>query len=72
MVVPQRDGTVKRFPEGDLAPALLDAFDRAVGRKGPGEPRHPLCAAARNSPDAAWRDSFIASEWAGPVEDLSG
>jgi hypothetical protein len=65
------DGSVERFPESELAPAYLDAFDRAVGRSDPDEPWHPLCAAARNSPDPTWRDSFYASEWAEPVEDLS-
>ena len=61
----------ERFPQSELAPAFLDAFDRGVGRKAPDEPEHPLCAAARNSPDLAWRDSVYASEWAEPVEDLS-
>lgn len=71
ITIPQPDGTVARFPEGELAPAFLDAFDRAVGRKGPEEPEHPLCVAARNSSDPAWRDSAYASERAEPVEDLS-
>jgi hypothetical protein len=65
------DGSVERFRESDLAPAFLDAFDRALGRSDPNEPWHPLCAATRNSPDPAWRDSFYAAEWAEPVEDLS-
>jgi hypothetical protein len=45
--------------------------DRAVGRSDPDEHRHPLCAAARNSPDPTWRDSFYACDWAEPVEDHS-
>ena len=72
--IPQRDGTVKRFPKSDLAPAYLDAFDRAVGRSDPTEPEHPLCVAARNSSDPTWRDSFYASgseSETGPIEDLS-
>ena len=66
-----RGESVERFPQSELASAYLDAFDRAVGRSAPDEPWHPLCAAARNSPDPAWRDSLYASEWAEPVEDLS-
>ncbi len=72
--IPQPDGTVRRFPEGDLAPAFLDAYDRAVGLSDPDEPLHPLCAAARNSSDPAWRGSFYAAGDEGqtePIEDLS-
>ena len=72
VAIPQPDGSVERFPEGDLAPAFLDAVDRAVGRSDPDRPLHPLCMAARNSSDPAWRDSLYASEWAEPTEDLSG
>ena len=71
VAIGQPDGSVERFPRSELAPAYLNAFDRAVGRSDPDEAWHPLCAAARNSSDPAWRDSFYASEWAGPVEDLS-
>jgi hypothetical protein len=69
--IPQPDGSVERFPQSDLAPAFLDAFDRAVGRSDPDEPWHPLCAAALNSSDPNWRDSFYACEWAEPPCDLS-
>jgi hypothetical protein len=71
VAISQPDGSVERFPQSELAPAYLDAFDRAVGRSDPAEPWHPLCAAARNSSDPTWRDSLYASEWAEPVEDLS-
>jgi hypothetical protein len=67
--IPQEDGTAARSPKSDLAPAFLDAFERAVGRSG--DPWHPLCTAAHDSPDPAWRDSFYASERGQPVEDLS-
>jgi hypothetical protein len=67
----QPDGSVERFPQSELAPAYLDAFDRAVGRSDPDEPWHPLCAAAWNSPGPTWRDSFYACERAEAVEDLS-
>ena len=71
VTVPQQDGTVKKFPERDLFPAYLAALDRALGETGPEEPEHPLCAAARNSSDPAWRDSFFVTDWQEPVEDLS-
>ena len=71
VAIRQPDGSVERFPQSELAPAYLDAFDRAVGRSDPDEPPHQLCAAARNSPDPAWQDSLYASERAEPVEDLS-
>jgi hypothetical protein len=71
VAIRQPEGSVERFPQSELAPAYLESFDRAVGRSAPDEPWHPLCTAARNSPDPAWRDSVFASEWAEPVEDLS-
>ena len=68
--ISQQDGTVETFSAHELAPAFVDAMKRSTGR--PEGPEHPLCTAARNSSDAAWRDSFYA---AGPpefeVEDLS-
>ena len=70
-MIRQPDGSVERFPQSELASAFLEALDRAVGRSAPDEPWHPLCAAARNSPDPTWRDSLYASEWAEPVEDIS-
>jgi hypothetical protein len=72
IAIPQKDGTVARFPGSDLAPAYLEALDRAVGSSDPEEPWHPLCAAARNSSDPAWRNSFYVTEWAESAEDLSG
>ena len=73
MGIPQPDGSIKRFSDGELAPAFLDAFDRTVGRKGPEVPVHPLCEAAQNSSDPTWRGSFYASGEGqmGAVEDLS-
>ncbi len=64
--IPQRDGTVKRFPERDLGPAFVDALDRELGKKGlrhdPEQPEHPICAAARNSSDPEWGDSLYVQE----------
>ncbi len=74
LIVPQRDGTVARFP----ASASEEAFINFMDRLGAGEdapPEHPLIAAARNSSDPKWSGSFVAAEdperWVLPVEDLS-
>ena len=49
VVIPQRGGTVRRFPHSAGAEALVSLRD---GRD------HPLAAAARNSPDPEWAASF--------------
>jgi hypothetical protein len=57
--IPQRDGTVARFPRS----AGIEAFMNLMGRLGAGEeapPEHPLVAAARNSSDPKWSESFFA------------
>ena len=61
--VPQRDGTVKRFPLSAAPEALVSLID---GRD------HPLAEAARNSPDPEWSGSFYNSRPMPPdMEDLS-
>jgi len=72
--VPQQDGSLKRFPPS----AAKDAFANVAARMGAGEdapPEHPLIAAARNSSDPAWSESFYAAgdadEWIEPIQDLS-
>jgi hypothetical protein len=71
--VPQKDGTIKRFPQS----AAKDAFMNVVDRLGAGDdapPEHPLVTAARNSSDPEWSQSFYAAGgegWTDPVEDLS-
>jgi hypothetical protein len=74
LIIPQQDGTVKRFPPG----AGKDAFMNFMDRLGAGEdapPEHPLIEAARNSSESKWAGSFFAvedpDEWIKPVEDLS-
>ncbi len=74
IVIPQRDGTVARFPQS----AARDAFINLMDRMGAGEdapPEHPLIAAARNSSEPEWADSIYAIEDPAahvvPVEDLS-
>ncbi len=76
VIVPQQDGTVKKFAERELGPAFVDALDRELGRKGlrsdPEEPEHPLCAAARNSSDPEWSNSlYVTDRPEKPIEDLS-
>ena len=72
--IPQRDGSIKRFPPC----AFEEAFLCAMARIGAGEdapPRHPLLEAARNSSDPRWRESYFSDiDYEGatePVEDLS-
>jgi hypothetical protein len=73
--IPQKDGTVRRFPQS----AGLEAFINLMDRLGAGEeapPEHPMIEAARNSSDPEWAESFYganvdASAWTEPVGDLS-
>ncbi len=72
--IPQKDGTVARFPQS----AGMDAFINLMDRMGAGEdapPEHPLIAAARNSSERGWSNSIYAIEdpaaHVAPVEDLS-
>ena len=57
VLIPQPDGGVSRFRERDLAGAYLVALDRELGRS---SEDHPLCQAARRSPDPKWSESFFA------------
>jgi hypothetical protein len=70
--IPQEDGTVVSFPERDLAQAYLIANAREGGQT---RDDHPLCAAARRSPDPAWSLSVFAGpsdeEIPEEIEDLS-
>ena len=71
--IPQKDGTVARFPKS----ASMEAFANLVGRMGAGEgapPEYPLLEAARNSSKPEWSESFYAAGgagWTDPIEDLS-
>jgi hypothetical protein len=74
--IPQKDGTVVRFPASEGMEACMNLMDRlGAGEDAP--PEHPLIAAARNSSDPKWSQSFFASgagdpdEWVKPVKDLS-
>jgi hypothetical protein len=74
IVIPQKDGTVACFPPEAGMEAYLNHMDRlGAGEDAP--PEHPLIAAARNSSDAYWGNSFFATddpeEWTKPVPDLS-
>ena len=74
VVIPQRDGTVARFPKA----ALRDSFLNLMARLGAGEeatPEHPLIEAVRNSSGPEWSrtvwEAGDPDEWTAPVEDLS-
>jgi hypothetical protein len=72
-IIPQRDGTVERFPKSEGVEALLNLFDRlGAGEDAP--PEHPLLKAARNSSDHEWTRTIFAMTdegWTDPVENLS-
>jgi len=64
IVIPQTDGTIKRFPQSVAAEAFLALCE---GRE------HPLLEAARSSSDAAWSEgvySTVPTELRN-IEDLS-
>ena len=73
IAIPQLDGTVARFPQS----AAKEAFVNLIDRMGAGEdasPEHPLIAAARNSSESKWSESFYATGgegWTDQVENLS-
>jgi hypothetical protein len=74
LVIPQKDGTVKKFPASEGMEAFMNFMDRlGAGEDAP--PEHPLIAAARNSSDPKWSQSFFAmndsDDWIKPIEDLS-
>jgi hypothetical protein len=69
--VPQKDGTVKRFPQSALQESFMTNMKRLRGED---VTHHPLGVAAAESPDPEWSRSFYSAEWTAivaPVEDLS-
>jgi hypothetical protein len=74
LVIPQRDGTVKKFPKHAGEEAFMNLMDRlGAGEEAP--PEHPLIEAARSPSASEWAGSFFAVEdpgrWVEPVPDLS-
>ncbi len=72
--IPQKDGTVERFPSEAYKEAFMNHMDRlGAGEDAP--PEHPLIEAVRNCSDPKWSKSFFAAddpdEWIKPVPDLS-
>ena len=69
--IPQRDGTVARFPEAALQDAFLVNMQRLRGENvGP----HPLGVAAAQSSDPGWSRCIYSAGWVEivkPPEDLS-
>ena len=74
-VIPQKDGTVARFPKSEGIEAFMNWFDRlGAGEDAP--PEHPMIAAVRNSSDPEWQNSFWLAcedpdEHTKPIPDLS-
>jgi hypothetical protein len=74
IVIPQRDGTVRRFLAEEGMKAYMNLFDRlGAGEDAP--PEHPLIEAVRNSTDSEWTWAFYTvndpDEWIKAVPDLS-
>jgi hypothetical protein len=73
--IPQKDGTVRRFPQSAGVEAFANLMDR-MGAGGDAPPEHPLLAAARTSSAPEWAESVYAVDdpdaWTAPIEDLSG
>jgi hypothetical protein len=72
--IPQKDGTVARFPQSSAVEAFTNWFDRlGAGEEAP--PEHPMLAAVRNSSDPYWQNSVYAvndpDEHTKPIPDLS-
>jgi hypothetical protein len=73
--IPQKDGTVARFPKSEGIVAYINWFDRmGAGEDAP--PEHPLITAIRNTSDPYWRNTFWLAcedpdEWVKPIPDLS-
>ena len=71
VVVPQKGGTVKRFPQSALQEAFVTNLKRLRGED---VPHHPLALAAAESPDPEWSRSLYSAAWTdivSPVADLS-
>ncbi len=69
--VPQKDGSMKRLPQGALQESFMTNMKRLRGED---VPHHPLGVAAAESPDPEWSRSLYSAEWTAigaPVEDLS-
>jgi len=69
--IPQRDGTVKRFPQSALQDSFLANMQRLRGEN---VPPHPLGLAAAQSSDLEWSRSMFSADWVeivSPPEDLS-
>jgi hypothetical protein len=71
--IQQKDGSVAKFRQSDLAPAYINLGERGCaafsGREIP--PPHPLIIAARNSSDPHWQQSMYAEDLPEQGEDLS-
>jgi hypothetical protein len=72
--IPQKDGTVARFPQSEVREAYANLMERlGAGEDAP--PEHPMLAAIRNSSDPEWQNSAFLCEdpdaHTRPIPDLS-
>jgi hypothetical protein len=72
IAIPQKDGTIKRFPKSAVRYAYANLMNR-LGTGADAPPEHPMLEAARNSSDPSWSESTYSADesWIEPVEDLS-
>jgi hypothetical protein len=71
VAIPQRDGTVRRFPQSALQDSFLTNMKRLRGED---VPPHPLGVAAAQSSDPEWSRSMYSAGWVEivtPPENLS-
>jgi len=78
IVIPQKDGTIKRFAKEAAYDAFMDNMARLRASHQGADlaslpPEHPLTTAAINAPDPKWHGSFFAVhvDPEGVLEDLS-
>jgi hypothetical protein len=74
IAIPQRDGTVRRFPRSAGDEALANLMDRlGAGEDAP--PEHLMIEVVRNASDPKWASTAYLvedpKEWVKPIEDLS-
>ncbi len=71
VAIPQRDGTVRRFPQSAPQDSFLTNMKRLRGEN---VPPHPLGVAAAQSSDLEWSRSMYSAGWVEivtPPENLS-
>ena len=61
ILIPQRDGTVKRFPPSSGEEALINLMMDRLAAGEDATPEHPMIEAVRNSSEPKWAGSVCAA-----------